>query len=161
MEPFRLLHERLAANAVDALPQPPTEIGRSSYGVLYFKWESPCPDIEALWVSITSREVTLSCRISHTHFSVTHYRRRLTWRKLKYRIVRDGFNEAARFLAGEIAATISYNGEGKPHSYGWSEGSRLAESVEHLRKVFGPEMKQRAWVWNGEVNANAEVPTNG
>ncbi len=152
MESFQLLHERLAANAVADLSQPPTEIGRSSYGVLYFKWGSPCPDIEALWVSITAREVTLSCKISHTHFSVTHYRRGLTWRKLKYRIVRDGFNEAARFLSGEIAATITYNGDGKPHSYGWSERSRLAESLEYLRNVFGPEMTQRGWIWNGEVN---------
>jgi hypothetical protein len=155
VEPVRVLHERLAVNAVAALPQPPTEVGRSSNGVLYFKWESPCPDIEALWVSISSREVTLSCRISHTHFSVTSYRPRLTWRKLKYRIVQDGFNEAARFLDGEVATTISYDGEGKPHSYGWAERKRLAESLEYLREVFGPEMTQRAWDWNGEVNADA------
>jgi hypothetical protein len=58
-------------------------------------------------------------------------------------------------LAGEVAATISYDGEGKPHSYGWAESSRLAESLEYLRKVFGSEMTQRAWCWNGEVNANA------
>ncbi|WP_139237346.1 hypothetical protein [Polaromonas sp. YR568] len=156
MEPLRSITERLAAKAVSRLSRMPTEFGRSNYGVLYFKWQSPCPEIDALWVSVQPTEVTLSCRISHTHFSATRYHHEsLTRLKLKRRIVHDGFREVSRFLDGEVAATISYDAQGKVHSYGWCDKSQLHSSMEYLRKVFGADMSERAWNWDGEVNVSS------
>lgn len=155
MEPLRSVTERFAAKAVSGLSRAPTESARNNSGVLYFKWQSPCPEIEALWVSIQPAEVTLSCKISHTHFSATRYHSgSLTRLRLKRRIVRDAFREVSRFLDGEIAVTISYDGQGKVHSYGWGDRSQLPFSVESLRRVFGVEMSERAWNWNGEINVS-------
>ena len=154
MEPLRSVTERLAVKAVARLPHAPTEFARNGHGVLYFMWQSPCSEIGALWVSVQPTEVTLSCKISHTHFSAVRYHGESPTRlKLKRRIVRDGFREVSRFLNGKVAVTVSYDGQGNVHSYGWCDRSQLPSSMESLHRIFGENMSERAWSWSGEINA--------
>lgn len=147
------LTERLFLHsAMSKLPLQEAEIGRNQYGVLYLKWISPCEELEALWVSVTSSEIVLSCAIAHSHITrVDYLRERLTKLKAKRRIVRDGIKKVSRFLDSQTAATITYDEHGKEHSFGWCSREDLASSLEYTREVFGEGMTKRAWVWSGEV----------
>jgi hypothetical protein len=145
------LTERLFLRGVGKVAPSPSEVARNSYGILNFKWDSPCLEVEALWVSITPREITLSCKISHTHFSRTSYlRESLTNLALKRLIVRDSLIEVSKFLDGEIVASISYR-DGEPLGRGWWKKSQLPSAIAHSRKVFGVAVTERAWDWNGEI----------
>ncbi len=145
------LTERLFFRGVGEVVPSPSEVARNSYGILNLKWDSPCCEIEALGVSVTPGEITLSCKISHTHFSRTSYiRESLTNLALKRRIVRDGLLEVSKFLDGEIVASISYR-DGKPLGCGWWKKSQLASALAHSRSVFGAAVTERAWDWNGEI----------
>jgi hypothetical protein len=142
--------ERLFVRAARTLPTNPSEIARNSYGILFFKWPCPCPEIEALWVSVQGTEITLSCSITHAHFSRNRYlKRRLTSLALKKRIVRDAIQETALFLRGQISVTISHAADGTKHSYGWGKTEQLSSGLAYSRKVFGPGITQQAWSWNG------------
>jgi hypothetical protein len=145
--------ERMFLRAARELPAVPSEVARSSYGVLYLKWACPCPEIEALWVSVQPTEITLSCKVTHTHFSRTRYLKdRLTSLALKRRIVRDAIREAALFLCGQVSVTISYTDTGAKQSSGWCKMEQLSSSLAYSRKVFGSGITQQAWSWNGPVN---------
>lgn len=140
-------------SAISKLPLHEAEIDRNSYGVLYFKWVSPCQELEALWVSVASSEIVLSCAIAHTHIARTSYsfKEKITNLKTKRRIVRDGIRNVSQFLDSKIAATITFDEHGKKHCSGWCQREQLASSLEYTRKVFGNGMTERAWVWSGEV----------
>jgi hypothetical protein len=126
-------------------------MGRNSWGVLWFKWNSPCPDIEALWLSVTAREVVLSCKVSHSHFSKsTYHGERLTNLHLKRRIATEAVKEAARFLHSEIAVATEIKDDGSLGSSMWCRANQLPEALEHSRQVFGPS-EHSAWVWSGAV----------
>jgi len=145
------LTERMFLRGVGEVVPSPSDVARNSYGILNFKWDSPCLEVEALWVSVTPREITLGCKISHTHFSRTSYlRESLTNLALKRRIVRDSLLEVSKFLDGEIVASILYR-DGKPLGSGWWKKSQLASAIAHSRKVFGVTITERAWDWNGEI----------
>ncbi len=65
-KPLRYL-ERLITKALPALPAATPE--RTEAGCLHIKWDAPCPEIQALWLTILHNEVVLSCGITHTHYS--------------------------------------------------------------------------------------------
>ena len=147
MRPVRPILERLVARAVESLPA--AETGRNSWGVRWFRWASPCEEIEALWLSVTAQEVVLSCRLAHTHFSRDRYHReRLTNLRLKRRIARDAIQEARRFMSGRVAVVIDAGGTSG--SSMWCPLDQLLGAMEHSRQVFGGT-PQRAWVWSGAV----------
>jgi hypothetical protein len=156
LKPSCLTERQFIHRAYAQLPLAGVKVERNSYGVLYFQWISPCPEIAALWVSVTPKEVVLSCAISHRHISMQHYSLRRSKKMpnivAKRRTVRDAIREVALFLNSKIAATITYDETGAKHSSGWCPKDQLTSSFEYTKKVFGPEMTQRAWVWSGEVN---------
>jgi hypothetical protein len=138
------------ARTVRMVPVGPSEVARNPYGILFYKWDCPCREIEALWVSVRPTEITLSCKISHTHFSrTTYHKRKFTSLALKRRIVRDAIHEVTLFLAGRIAVTILLGADGTEHSQGWCRTEQLDSSLAYSRKVFGPGITQQAWSWNG------------
>jgi hypothetical protein len=148
------LTERLFLHAATSkLPLHQAEMHRNSYGVLYFKWVSPCPELEALWVSVTPSEIILSCAIAHSHISRENYfgLEKVTNRENKRRIVRDGIKQTSRFLDGQTAATITYDEHGNKHSSGWCPTAQLASSLDYTREIFGSGMTEKAWIWSGEV----------
>ncbi|WP_143707499.1 hypothetical protein [Uliginosibacterium sp. TH139] len=153
--PKNITERLFMQKAITHLPVSEAEIDRNSYGILYYKWISPCPDIEALWVSVKPNEIVLSCRITHQHISRSHYsyQEKISNIELKRRIVRDSIREASLFLQGEIAATIYYDEKVMEHSYGLCKLSQLASNFQYYKEVFGPKMTQRSWAWFGEVNA--------
>jgi hypothetical protein len=141
--------ERLVVQMIGALPA--AETGRNSWGVLWFKWSSPCPEIEALWLSVTPREVVLSCKVGHSHFSSSRYRtEKITNLRLKRRIARDACKEAARFLRNEIAVAIELKDDGSHGSSMWCHSRELPAALEHSRNILGLA-KYQAWVWSGEL----------
>lgn len=152
--PFNVTERLFMQEAAARLPLASAVIDRNAYGVLFYQWGSPCEAIEALWVSVTRREIVLSCQISHKHISRSSYSRKekISNLDLKRRIVRDAIQETSRFLDGKIAATISYNADGSQHSSGWCKRDALPSAVAHSKQVFGPEITKRAWVWSGEVS---------
>ena len=155
MEIAKNFTERLFLSASRALPIPAAEVARNAHGILYLKWHCPCQEIGALWVSLKPTEITLSCNVAHTHFSSSRYLKlKLTTLQLKRRIVRAAAREVALFLSGKISVTISYTGAGTKQSSGWCATGQLGSSLVHSRKVFGPDITQRAWSWNGPVVQN-------
>jgi hypothetical protein len=153
-KPKNIIERLFIQKAEELLPVALAEINRNKFGILCYKWISPCPEIEALWVSICPKEIVLSCKISHNHIARTDYirQKRITNIDLKRRIVRDGIREVSLFLQGQIAATIAYDENGNQHGSGWCNRNQLASGLEHMQKVFGSGMTQCAWVWSGEVN---------
>ena len=146
--------ERLVTNKIAAHLPSPDQIGRTPLGNhLFFEWRCACPDIGALWLTVSARdEIILSCEIAHEHFSRSRYlREKLTNLQRKRRIARDAVQEARRFLRDEIAATITYAPDGSIHSYGWCPTAQLASSHQYERKAFGEGITRRAWTWQGEV----------
>jgi hypothetical protein len=107
--------------AMSWLPTSEATIERDESGKLFITWLSPCVEIGRFTIAIRSREIMLGCEISHTHFDITRYlsRVRITNMGLKRRIIRDSIEEAALFLQGGIAASISYDATGKRHGSGW------------------------------------------
>ena len=153
IKPACLTERLFLQSALSKLPLHEAEVDRNKYGVLYFKWISPCKELEALWVSVTAFEIVLSCAIAHSHIARTSYsfKEKITNLKTKRRIVRDAVRQVSLFLDSQIAATITYDEHGKKHSSGWCPRKQLASSLEYTRKVFGHGMTERAWVWSGEV----------
>jgi len=145
--------ERLFLHRVRAIHVPPTAVERNSYGVLFCRWDCPCPDIGALWASIKPREVVLSTKVSHCHFERTNYLEE-TMSNLVYkrRIVRDSLLEVSRFLRGEIAVSITYK-NGKLHSRGWCRVAQLSSAMSRSEELFGPGLVEKAWNWSGEITA--------
>jgi hypothetical protein len=149
--------ERMFLRAVRAVPVAASDSGRSSYGVLYLKWDCPCPEIEALWASALPTEIILSCRVASSHFTRTRYiREHLTSLALKRRMIRDAVREIELFLEGEIAVSTSYSPNGAVHSYGWGKTKNFEASREYERKIFGPAITTKAWSWSGAI----DVATN-
>jgi hypothetical protein len=141
--------ERLVSQRLSALPS--AETGRNSWGILWFKWASPCPEIEALWLSVTPREVVLSCKVGHSHFSrSTYHHEKLTNLRLKRRIAKEAVKEATRFLRSEIAVGTEVKDDASQGSSMWCRASQLSAALEHSRNVLGPA-QHRAWVWSGAV----------
>lgn len=148
---LRSLTERLFLGGISAIPVPPAAVERNSYGILSCRWDCPCPDIGALWASITPREIVLSTKVSHSHVGRTRYlNETINNLALKRRIVRDSLLEVARFLRGEIAVSITYK-NGRPHSYGWCKVALLSSGLSRSEEIFGPGLVQKAWNWSGEV----------
>jgi hypothetical protein len=130
---------------------PPAESGRNESGVLWFKWPAPTAALDALWLGVKAREVTLSCRIAHVHFSRSRYfPDLLTNRKLKDRIARDAVKEAERFLRGEIAVAAECTDDGSLGASMWCPTSQLPGALQRLSEVLG-NRRHRAWTWLGEV----------
>jgi hypothetical protein len=130
---------------------PPAESGRNEWGVLWFKWPAPIAALDALWLSVKAREVTLSCRVAHVHFSKTRYLPdTLTNRKLKERIARDAVKEAERFLRGEIAVAAECTNDGSLGASMWCPAGQLAGALQRVAEVLG-ERRHNAWTWRGEV----------
>jgi hypothetical protein len=128
----------------------PHETGRSSRGVRWFKWVSPCPEIEALWLYVTAREVTLSCKVAHKHFEQHQYRsNRLTSLLAKRRVASEATREAACFLRGEVAVVEEYDSKGNLSSSMWCKKAQLPEALAQSKQVFGDSKVHRAWVWSG------------
>lgn len=149
----RSMTERLFLHGIHAIPVPPAAIERNSSGVLFCRWDCPCPDIEALWTSITPREVVLSTKISHCHIGRTNYlKEKMSNRAFKRRMVRDGLLEVSRFLRGEVAVSVAYK-NGEHYSSGWCKLAQLSSARSRLEKLFGPGLVQRAWNWSGEIGA--------
>ena len=141
--------ERLVFQRLSTIPA--TETGRNSWGVLWFRWTSPCAEIEALWLSVTSNEVVLSCKVGHTHFSRSNYHReKLTNLRLKRRISKDAVKEAMCFLRSEIAVAAEFKSDGSQVTSIWCNKRQLSAVLEHSRQVLGPA-QHRAWVWSGAV----------
>lgn len=141
--------ERFVLHQLRALPV--ADSGRNQMGVLWFKWISPCPEIEALWLSVTQHEVVLSCKVAHYHFSRCAYQReKLTNLWLKRRIARDSVMEAARFLLSEIAVATEITDDDSLGSSMWCQANQLPAALEYSRQILGPS-KHRAWVWSGEI----------
>jgi len=131
---------------------PVAETGRNSWGVLWFKWPAPCAELEALWLSVTPREVALSCKLAHTHFSSTRYLpKKLTNLQLKRHIAREAVAEAGRFLRGEIAVAVERNEEGTVSSAMWCHKRQLLDAIAQSRSVFGTSKKYDAWAWSGAI----------
>jgi hypothetical protein len=145
--------------AMSWLPTSEATIERDESGKLFITWLSPCVEIGRFTIAIRSREIMLGCEISHTHFDITRYlsRVRITNMGLKRRIIRDSIEEAALFLQGGIAASISYDATGKRHGSGWCRVEQLAHSLAYTRKIFGSGMSMRAWGWSGEIALDASL----
>lgn len=150
MERPKHITERMFARAARTLPVSPSEVARTPHGVLFFKWECPCPEIGALWVSVQPTDITLSCKITHTQFSrTTYHERKLTSLALKRRIVRGAIHETALFLAGRISVTILHGADGTEHYGGWCRTEQLGAALAYSRKLLGSRITQQAWSWNG------------
>jgi len=150
MEAPRSLAERLFSQALLKARLPKPEVRRNENGVLTYKWSAPCPDIEALYVSVQPRVITLSCKVSHIHFARDNYlRSKPTNAQFKRRMVQDAIREIQAFVGDRIAVTIAYDEDGKTHSSGWCKKEQLAESLGQLKNTFGAGMTQRAWLWSG------------
>jgi len=140
--------ERLVSRHVSNLPA--AESGRNSWGGLWFKWVSPCPEIEALWLSVRQGEVVLSCKVSHIHFSRSRYaKEKPTNLRLKRLIAQDAVKEAGRFLRGETAVLAQIATSGAVISSAWCAKS----AVPKLIHTFGKPVY--AWQWPGQINTAA------
>jgi hypothetical protein len=157
LQPKNTIERLFIQKAAKLLPIADAEIARNDYGILYYKWTSPCPEIGALWVSLCRYEIVLSWKKSHTHIARSSYpsREKITNIALKRRIVLDAIRKSAAFLRGEIAVTITYDEHGKQFSSGSCRTDQIASSLAHTRQVFGPHMTKRAWNWFGEL----EIPS--
>ena len=148
MKTARTAIERLVAGQVSGLPA--AESGRNAWGVLWFKWASPCPEIEALWLSVRQNEVVLSCKVAHLHLSRSRYlKEKLTNLRLKRRVASDAIKEARRFLQGETAVVVQLAQSGEVISSSWCARSTVPEQMATFSKPV------HAWQWSGQIHAAA------
>jgi hypothetical protein len=133
------------------LPILPNEIVRNSFGVLSFKWDAPCFEVDALWVSIKPKEIILSCKIAHSHFSYNRYLgKKMTKLKLKKKIVKDAIREIMSFLESRIAVTVSNDKKGNVYGYGWCNLNQVSAMMMSLQKASEQQLATRIWTWSGE-----------
>ena len=141
--------ERLVMHHLAALPK--AEAGHSAYGVPWFKWPSPCPEIEALWLYVKSNEVTLSTKHFHQHFELSPHRfppLRRSKLQRKRAIARQAVREAAAFMRGGRVVLLDPNSPGQAAC---CPISRLAETVSHWKQTASAPVALRAWAWSGAV----------
>lgn len=131
---------------------PLADTGRNSYGVLWFKWLAPCAELEALWLSVSRRELVLSCKLAHTHFSRARYfPKKLTNLKLKRRIAREAVAEASRFLRGEIVVVVERNEDGAVGSAMWCRKNQVPDAIAQSQSMVGASKTYEAWSWSGVI----------
>lgn len=160
LQPQNTVERLFMHRAAKRLPVANAEVTRNDYGILCYKWTSPCPEIGALWVSLCRYEIVLSCEVSHDHIGRTRYLpKELSSIALKRRIVHDAIREISLLLRGGIAAIITYDEHGKQFSSGSCRTDQIASSLAYTRQVFGPHMTERAWNWFGELEIPA-APLN-
>lgn len=151
----RTITERLFLHGVRAIPVQPSMVERNSHAILSCRWDSSCQDIGALWASIMPREVVLSTKISHRHFSHTDYLKKTMGNLVvKRQLVRDSLLEVARFLRGEVAVSATYK-NGRLHSSGWCKLTQLSSAEARTQELFGAGLVQKAWNWSGEISAES------
>ena len=144
-----MLVERLVQHYLKALP--PSEVGRSAYGVPWFRWRSPCAEVEALWLYVKSNEVTLSTKHFHQHFELLPHRfHPLCRSKLqrKRAIARQAVREAAAIIRGERAVLLDAN---TPGQAACCRLSQLAEAVARWKQGANGPVALKAWSWSGAV----------
>lgn len=140
---------RLVAHHVAALP--PSERGRNEYGVSWFKWSSPCPQIEALWLYVRPTEVTLSTKHFHRHFDLLPHNYPLRCssnRRRKLAAARLAAREAAAFMRGERAVILDANAPGQASS---CRLSQLSETLEYWKQNATKPVDLQAWAWSGAL----------
>ena len=145
--PFFL--ERLVAHHLAALP--PAEVGRNEHGISWFKWSSPCPQIEALWLYVGPREVTLSTKHFHQHFDLLahhHPRRCASKRQRKLAAARQAVREAAAFMRGERVVVLDADSPGQASC---CRLSQLSETIARWKKLATAQVNLQAWAWSGAL----------
>jgi hypothetical protein len=148
-QPMSLI-ERLVSQKITALR--PSETGRNSWGVLWFKWLCPNPDIDEVWLSVTPREAVLSCKLAHIHFDRIRYRDlRLTNRKMKRCIAKNAVREAARFLRDDVVVIVETNERQIPGTALWCRRSQLESTLAELRNSSDSSKNYTALAWFGAV----------
>lgn len=150
--PQNMTEEQFFAAAKIMLPEIDLEIGRNEWGTLYYRWLSPSPMLGALSVYVKDGEVQLSTKISHAHVDGHDFGgENLADEEISQRIVQTGVAKAAAIMRSEIAFTETFDGHGNKFSSGVCETRHLAESLRYTRQVFGQEMTERAYIWQGEI----------
>lgn len=123
--------ERRVIHGLHNLPH--AEVGRNYSGLLWFKWQAPCAELEALWLSVSSYEIILSCKRGHRHFSKSTYLpEKLTKRRMKHRIARDACAEVRRFIAGEIVIADEIREDGMLGTSIWCRTNQAISNSNYL-----------------------------
>ena len=144
-----LLERRVTFLVGKALPEP-SDSGRNEWGVLWFKWVSPCAEVKSLCLSVSGREVVLSCDVTHTHIGASNiHQERLTNRGLKQRIAVDAVREAQRFFRGQIAVACEVTADGSMGASSWCPIAKLPSLLEDVKRISDRDW--RAWTWIGEA----------
>ncbi|WP_131819194.1 hypothetical protein [Sphingomonas jatrophae] len=145
--PLSATEQAFAAFAASTLPA--AQIERNDHGILTYKWASPCPELEALYVWIDDLYITLATKISHLHVDRNSFARdTIREERLAHIIAEEAASGARGILDGRVVF-IQYYDETSGKVLGQSGVWNRDDWVEENRR--GTREAQRAWSWSGEV----------
>jgi len=147
---------QFAEQAEAKLPLRHAEAYRNDGGNLVYRWDSPCQEVEGLWLTIhDQQEIMLSSRLSHTHVECWSVAARLpeggdVWSG----VIEEAISQALEILAGRTVFVKIFDSNGNQESSSgvsplrlWKDRSNRAEWTKH----YGEGWRARAWNWSGQV----------
>jgi hypothetical protein len=124
-------------------------------GELLVRMESPCPDVGYIAASVNDVEITLSCRITHTH-SDADYFTRCGVENPQLRMIEEAARAFADFVQGRSFVEQEITHDGLLGASGWRTFGEPRVPNPRYRAVIeslhGGPSTIRAWSWAGEIN---------
>ncbi len=123
-------------------------------GELIARIDSPCTEVGFIAARVSEVEITLSCRLTHTH-SDAGYFRRCGIENPQLRMIDEAARNFADFVQGRSFVEQEIKHNGLLGASGWRLFGKPREPNPQYRalveRLDGGPSTIRAWSWNGEI----------
>lgn len=124
-------------------------------GELIVRMESPCADVGYIAARVNEAEITLSCRITHTH-SDANYFKRCGIENPQLHMINEAVKQFANFVQGRSFVEQEVKHNGLWGASGWRLFGEPRTSNPQYRaaveNIDGGPCTIRAWSWTEEIH---------
>ena len=123
-------------------------LGRSTNGKLVLTKASPCQEIGYLNIYVGASEIMFSCKISHSHITVSDAAEDST------NVFELATKEVHDFVSDKIAVSVETGRNGEVVSSGWCLKSAIGQITpgyaELMEQLYGGPTQTTYWFWSGQ-----------
>lgn len=132
------------------------EIARNDYGILTLNKTAPCAEIGALYVFVKPEEITISCKITHTH-SERGYLERMGSTDPEVDMITEAIGKVNDFISDRIVVSRTTAGNGMNIGSGWrtlEQTGAGADWITFLETLHPAPILVEEWTWSGPFKKN-------
>lgn len=145
--------EKIFLDKLESIDSINLSVSRNEYGVFSISVESPCEEIGYLKAYVQEGEITLTCKVSHTHFEASYFRRLGELDPIKA-MIENAAKSFRDFLNDETYVSNTTTEDGRSVCSGWGSIGTAGDSAKRLETILRRQhkspIKTEYWVWSGK-----------